>query len=204
MFELDTFTTLAAILAGITTGIIAITDDGRVKIGLVSLQYILTSILLNLASPIQVVVIKLVTGLTVCLILVMTARKIGRDRYIVQRFGLPTGRAFRMIAVLLVTTSAVGIGRSEFVTIPGIAPEALSAALLLGGLGLLQVSLLERPSNVAIGIISLLNGFEIVYVVLESSIAVMALMAIVHICVAVVVGIIELDLEEYDLQEVDL
>jgi hypothetical protein len=204
MVELHTIAPFAAILAGITTGIIVITDDSRIKIGLVFFQYALSSILLNLAAPIQIVVIKFVSGLTVCLILFVTARMIGEDRHIVRGFDLPAGRAFRMIAVLLVSTAAVGIGRSEFVSIPGIAPEALSAALLLGGLGLLQVSLLERPSNVVIGVISLLNGFEIVYVVLETSIAVMALIAMVHISVSVVIGIIELDVEEQDLQKVDL
>lgn len=202
MLEINALSPLAAILAGITTGIIIITDDDRVKIGLLSFQYLLSAILLNLGSSVPVVVIKIGSGFTVCLILTVTARQIGKHREIVQRLDLPTGRGFRMLAALLVTTSAVGIGRSELVAIPGIAPEALSAALLIGGMGLLQVSLLERPSDVAIGIICLLNGFEIVYVVLESSIAVMALIALVHISVAMVIGIIELDVDDYNLQDV--
>jgi hypothetical protein len=53
-----------------------------------------------------------------------------------------------------------------------------------------------KPPDVAIGLFSLLNGFEIVYVVLESSIAVMTLLALVHVCIAVVIGIVELDVEE--------
>ncbi len=200
MLESDLYGPLAAILVGISTGVIVIADDRRVKIGLLALQYILSAALLDLASPIQIVVIKLVTGLTVCLILVITTRQISTIDEEVRGSDLPAGRVFRIIAVLLVTTSAIGIGRSDFVTLPGIPPESLSGALLLGGLGLLQVSLLEKPTYIAFGIFSLLNGFEIAYVVLESSLAVIALLALVHICIAVVIGIIELDVEEHDVQ----
>jgi hypothetical protein len=159
VLETDVYGPLAAILVGISTGIIVIADNRRVKIGLLALQYILSAVLLDLAAPIQIVVIKIVTGLTVCLILVISARQISTTNDDVRGSDLPTGRVFRIIAVLLVTTSAIGIGRSDFVTLPGIPPE-----------------------------------------VLESSLAVIALLALVHICIAVVIGIIELDVEEHDVQ----
>jgi hypothetical protein len=200
MFELDSLAPITTILAGIASGILVVTDHKWVKIGIIALIYVLVSILLNTEAPQVLVVIKLVTGLTVSLVQINTVIQIGRDRPLTGRLDLPTSLPFRMIAVLLVTTASIGIGRSEFVTIPGVRPAALSTALLLGGMGLLIVSFFERPSNVAIGIICLLNGFELVYVALESSIAVMALLAVVHIAVAVVMGIIELDVEESDFQ----
>jgi hypothetical protein len=61
-----------------------------------------------------------------------------------------------------------------------------------------------KPPDVAIGLFSLLNGFEIVYGVLESSIAIMTLLAVVHVCIAVVIGIVELDVEEYFASDGDL
>jgi hypothetical protein len=200
IFEISSLAPVAALLVGVFSGILVIADDKRVKIGLLASQYLLVSVLLNAESLQVLVVIKVVTGITVSLVLINTAIQIGKVHHLSERIDIPASLPFRMIAVLLVTTASIGIGRSEFVSIPGIRPEALTAALLLGGMGLLHVSLFERPSDVAIGVFSLLNGFEMVYVSLESSIAVMALLTIVHIAVAVVIGIIELDVEDSDLQ----
>ena len=199
MIEIESITPLAAILLGVSAGILVITDDLRLKVGLLGFLYVLVSSLLYASGLDTLVVLKLVTGLTVSLVFIRTATQIGNIQPSSERLDLPTSLPFRMIAVLLVATASVGIGRSEFVSIPGISPEALSAALLLGGMGLLHVSIFERPSNVAIGIYCLLNGFDVVYVVLESSIAVMALLAMVHIGIAVVIGILEIDVEEPEL-----
>jgi len=187
---------LAMILVSICSGITVIIDNSRVKLGLLALQYSLITILIDPTTPNQLIVIKIVTGLIVVSVMYISAKQMDIRGGHENEQGLLTGRIFRMIAVLLVTTSAIGIGRSNFVTIPGIRPEALSSALLLGGLGLLQVSMFGKPPDVAIGLFSLLNGFEIVYGVLESSIAIMTLLAIVHVCIAIVIGIVELDVEE--------
>lgn len=200
MIEVDSLLPLAAVLAGISAGILVITTNKRMKIGLVIIQYILVSILMSPQSELDIVVIKLVSGVTASLIMINTINQLGKGRVVHKSIGLPTTLSLRMIAVLLVSTASVGIGRSEFVAIPGIRPEALSAALLLGGMGLLQVSLFDRPLNLVFGIFCLLNGFELVYIVLESSIALMALLALVHIGLSVVIGILELDVEETDLQ----
>ncbi|MCK5645397.1 MAG: hypothetical protein KAH97_01375 [Anaerolineales bacterium] len=188
---------LAVIIVSISAGVTVIIDNSRVKLALLALQYGLIAILIDPTTPNQLIVIKIVTGLIVVLVMYISAKQKGIWSDHENEQGLLTGRIFRMIAVFLVTTSAIGIGRSNFVTIPGIRPEALSAALLLGGLGLLQVSMFGKPPDVAIGLFSLLNGFEIVYGVLESSIAIMTLLAVVHVCIAVVIGIVELDVEEY-------
>lgn len=194
MLSFESISPMAAILCAITSGLIVIYENRQGRIALLFIQYLLVSILLNLGFSPQVV-IKLITGLTVSLILIITTRQSALVRFVPREVIIPSGLAFRMISVLLVTTAAVGIGRSELVILPGIAPQALSAALLLGGMGLLQASLFENATDIAIGIFTLLNGFEIAYVVLESALAVMALLAIVHISIAVVIAIIELDVE---------
>jgi hypothetical protein len=194
MPDLESISSIAAIICGIASSLIVIYENRRVRIGLLFILYILTAILLNLGISPQVV-IKLISGVTATLILTITTRQTDQVQDIPRVANIPSGLAFRMISVLLVTTAAVGIGRSELVILPDIAPQALSAALLIGGMGLLQVSLFENPINVAIGILMLLNGFEIAYVVLETSLAVMALLAIVHISIAVVIAIVELDVE---------
>ena len=194
--DMNDLTPLAVIMVSISTGVTVIIDNNRVKLGLLALQYVLSAILIDPTAPSQLIVIKIATGLIVVSVMYISARQKAIWGGHENEQGLLTGRFFRMIAVLLVTTSAIGIGRSNFVTIPGIRPEALSAALFLGGLGLLQVSMFGKLPDVAIGLFTLLNGFEIVYGVLESSIAVMTLLALVHVCIAVVIGIVELDVEE--------
>ena len=56
------------------------------------------------------------------------------------------------------------------------------------GFGFLQFGFNERPFRVGIGLFSMLSGFEIAYAKIEPSLAVIALLAAIHIGIALVVG----------------
>jgi hypothetical protein len=56
------------------------------------------------------------------------------------------------------------------------------------GLGLLQIGITEEPLRVGAGLLTLLSGFEIAYSSIEPSLAVVALLAAVHLGIALVVS----------------
>jgi hypothetical protein len=55
-------------------------------------------------------------------------------------------------------------------------------------MGLLQLGFQEEPVKVGIGLLTIISGFEVAYTTIEPSLAVMALLATVHLGIAVVVS----------------
>lgn len=66
------------------------------------------------------------------------------------------------------------------------------AAAILMSMGLLQLGLFRSPLRVVIGLITLLSGFEIAYSVIEPALAILALIASVHIGLAMVASYLTL------------
>jgi hypothetical protein len=116
--------------------------------------------------------------------------------------GLPTGWIFRILAVLLISTSALGFGGIQFFRFPGLHTVAAASSILLMGLGLLQLGLTEQPLGIGIGLVTLISGFEIIYSGLEPSLAVMALIAAIHVGIAIVISIFEIDVRSIPDSEV--
>jgi hypothetical protein len=187
---------IAAILTAVSAGLIVITEDERARIGLLGVQYVCVTILASFSIPFQIALIKLVSGGSVILILYATAKQRGWERASTTGSILPSGRLFRMIAVLLVSTAAVGIGRSSLFVSSQLDPAVIASALLLGALGLLQLGLLYQPIEIAIGLLTLLNGFEIIYTPLENSLAILGLLAAVQVGIALSISIVVLDTSE--------
>ena len=88
--------------------------------------------------------------------------------------------------------AAIGIGQANWMRIPDIRPEAIMAATILMSMGLLQLGLFRTPLRVCIGLITMLSGFEIAYAVIESALAILALLASMHIGLAMVVSYLTL------------
>lgn len=186
---------LLTIIAVISAGIIIILDDRKLGIGMLALQYICVSIFAGLFISDRVLPLKLIAGTSVILIMFRSAGQMGWKQNGGAEEALPSGRLFRIIAVLLLSTGSLGIGRSLFVGLPNIQPVAISSFLLLSALGLLQLSLRESPFEIALGLFTLINGFEIIYSSMESSLAVLALLALTHIGIAISISIITIDVE---------
>ena len=73
--------------------------------------------------------------------------------------------------------------------LPGsVSLSATLGAMLLLSLGLLHLGISEEPFRVGMGLLTALAGFEILYVAVEPSLAVLALMAAVHIGIAIIVS----------------
>lgn len=129
--------------------------------------------------------VKALTGVTATLVLwrtlsVVTADPDGDGDKLVDR------TSFRFVAGLVVLLAGVGISRGELISLPQLDPAVTLAATWMMASGLLQAGLFERPLRMGIGLLTFLSGFELIYSVLEPSLAVAALLAGVHLGLALI------------------
>ena len=185
------------LVAATATALVVVERPG-IQIGILAIQYSSVAWLTSLALPPQVAAVKLVAGLIACGILALTAAE---SRPAAESASGIAGRAFRAIAGILIMAAALGIGQSNWMRVPDIRPEAIMAAAILMSMGLLQLGLFRNPLRVSIGIITLLSGFEIAYSVIEPALAILALLASVHIGLAIVVSYLSLEAEPPDVVE---
>jgi hypothetical protein len=191
----ETIAPLSTILSGITAGIIIVSDDHRLRLGMLAFQYVCVTNLIALILPLKIVMIKLVAGWLACTVLGITMNQKGWYGVKNRTGALPTGWVFRMIAVLLVSTSVLGIGQFKLFSMLGVERVSIAGTVLLMGLGLLLIGLTEEPISVGIGLLTIISGFEILYSSLEPSLAVMALLASIHIGISMTVSIISIDVK---------
>jgi hypothetical protein len=182
-------------LVAITAVALILVERPGIQITILAVQYASVAWLSSLALPPQVAAVKVVAGMFTCGVLALT----------VAGSRAPTksdsGIAFRGIASILIMGAAIGIGQTDWMRIPDIRPEAVMAAAVLMSMGLLQLGLFRTPLRVTIGLITLLSGFEIAYSVIEPALAILALLASVHIGLAMVVSYLTLVAQPTGFQE---
>lgn len=174
------------VLVAATAFALIVVERPGLQIAILAAQYASVAWLSSLALPPQVAAVKVVAGMITCGVLALTvAGSRSPDES-------GSGRAFRVNAGILILGAAIGIGRTNWMRIPDIRAEAIMAAAILMSMGLLQLGLFRTPLRVCIGLITLLSGFEIAYAVIEPALAILALLASVHIGLAMVVSYLTL------------
>ena len=173
-------------LVAATAFALIIVERPGFQIAILAVQYASVAWLTSLALPPQVAAVKLVAGMITCGVLALT---VSGNRSSSES---GSGKVFRGFAAILIMGAAIGIGRSNWMSIPDIRPEAIMAATILMSMGLLQLGLFRTPLRVCIGLITLLSGFEIAYAVIEPALAILALLASIHIGLAMVVSYLTL------------
>ena len=177
-----------SVVVALTASLLLIIDRRRVLTVVLALQYLFVTWIVALSLPVLVASVKLVAGVIACSILAMAPkdRKENQDKRSTR--GVPSGLPFRIIAAVLIIASAIGWDWGNARIIDGLSWPATYAATILMGFGFLQFGFNESPFRVGIGLLSLLSGFEIVYATIEPSLAVVALLAAIHIGITLVVG----------------
>lgn len=180
---------LAVWMAAVTAPLLAVLSSRTLRLIVLGIQYVAVTLLASLALPGQVAAVKLVGGLIACGILALTSAA--------EAPAAATGRReaegrFRAVACVLVLAASLGIGQANWMQIPEITPVANAGATLLIAMGLLLIGLARRSFGACLGLMTFLSGFEIAYSVIEPSLAVLALLASVHIGLALVVSYLTL------------
>jgi hypothetical protein len=188
MIWLEEFAVVASIAVALTGALLILSDNRRLLLATLAVQYILVAWLASLSLPLQVAAAKLVAGLLACAIISVALANIGWSRQFMMPETIPSGMVFRIIAVCLVFLAAFGLGGDLWSTLPNITTVASYGSTFLIALGLLQLGFQEESVKVGIGLLTIISGFEVAYTTIEPSLAVMALLATVHLGIAVVVS----------------
>lgn len=178
---------LPAALAMLCGVWLVVDGDRRRSILALSVMFVCAAWLAVFGSGPASAGVKLLTGLVASVILWMTASGEGWESG-PELSRVPSGRVFRLLAAILVGAAAAGFSRANMIGLPVQTPGAITASLVLIGLGLLQTGLSEEPLRVGLGLLTMLAGFDLSYAAIEPSVAVMALMASTEVGVALVVS----------------
>jgi hypothetical protein len=150
-------------------------------------EYISLTWLVASAIPIEIAIVKLVAGMMAIAILAMSVMRVGQEPGFLNKEGLSSGVTFRIIAVLLIAATAWGLAARGWASLPrGMSREAILGSMLLLCMGFLHLGISEDPFRVGLGLLTSLAGFEILYAAVEPSLSVLALMAAVHIGIAII------------------
>ena len=153
-------------------------------------QYISVSWLAFTSLPTSGVAAKLITGFLVCLILYLGIRQIGDDSVPGDDQFLAANLSFRVIALLLVTVASVSVASSNLFALFDISMEASVGATFLIASSLLNLGLGTDQLRSGIGLLTLISGGELIYSFIEPSLALIALLAMVHLGIVLVLSYI--------------
>ncbi len=164
------------ILAAASTGLL-LSRDWRWDLALLAGQYLGAAILVAEHWPIGMAAVKLVAGwmatAAIGMTLTTTQPEVAPGRLWSQ------GRAFRLfMAAMIFVVTAAATPRVEG-AMGGVEAPVIAGALLLSGMGLLQLGTRGDIAHVVFGLLTVLAGFEIFYAAVEGSILVAGLLAIV-------------------------
>ena len=182
-----------------TAVFIIIVWDWRLTLLALAGQYLAAGLLfVDVLDP-RLAIVKVLTGWFVCLILYMTARqvddKVGKNgRLPAETAGahaLSASILFRFSAAMLLLAAVWTLARRPGLLLPALPAEFdyLNLAVYeLIGMGLLGVSLTADPLRAGTGIFMLMTGFELYYSVLEQSVAMLVMLAVVNMVLALVIS----------------
>ncbi len=187
--------------------VILVARDWRLTLFALLAQVLATSLLfVDVLDP-RLAVVKLLTGLFICLILYITARQVRwgelpedvspveavqlqAERQI--RLGpylLPTSAPFRLLLALLLALVVWTVSQQPGFRLPAITQGHLTLgvyALVL--FGLMQVSLTAEPLKAGLGLLMVMAGFELFYHALEQSVLMLAALAATNLVLALAIS----------------
>jgi hypothetical protein len=162
------------------------------SVALLAIQYVGVFVLVSLSWPFPMALSTLVAGWIAAFVLGFAIYSLlrentnsgeisGRDKGsagISFAYGTTvSARIFRLLAGILIALGAFSATPIIVAWVPGIPLEAAIGALVLIGLGLLQLGLTSHPIRVIIGLLTIISGSEIIYAVVEFSALVAGLLA---------------------------
>ena len=196
--DLAFFSVIAVLALLLTSAVNLVTLDWRWSTAWLGVQYLAVFVLVSVAWPLDLAVIKLVAGWMAASILGVAHSPLVDDQ--LPALSWPSGRLFRVLAASLVILTVLSLAPATVAWIPAVSLNQVWGAFLLIGMGLLQMGFSARPFRVMVGILTLLSGFEIMYAAVEPSALVAGLLAVITLGIALV-GAYLLNLESImDLQ----
>ena len=179
------FAWIAVVLIVITSVGLLLARDWRWSITLLSIQYVAMFVLILQHWPLGMGSVKVVAGWMATAILGMT--RSGLSNEILNDEDIwPRGRLFRIFAAGIVVIIVAGTTPSVDTIMADAGFAVTTGSLLLIGMGLLHLGMTTNILRVAIGLMTVLSGFEIIYSAVEGSVLVAGLLAVITLGLALV------------------
>jgi hypothetical protein len=179
------FAWIAVVLIVITSVGLLLARDWRWSITLLSIQYIAMFILILQHWPLGMATVKVVAGWMAAAVLGMTRSGLSNEN-LNEEDTWPRGRLFRIFAAGIVVIIVAGSTPSVDTIMADAGFAVTTGSLLLIGMGLLHLGITTDILRVAIGLMTVLSGFEIIYSAVEGSVLVAALLAVITLGLALV------------------
>ena len=180
-----TFAWVAVVLMVITSAGLLLVRDWRWSIILLAAQYTGMFILTLQHWPIGMASVKVVAGWMSAAILGMTRSGLSREALAEENIW-PRGLLFRLFAAATVVLIVAVVTPGVDTIMADAGFPVTNGGLLLIGMGLLHLGITARIMHVAIGLMTVLSGFEILYSTVEGSVLVAALLAVINLGLALV------------------
>ncbi|HET7010277.1 MAG TPA: hypothetical protein VFI11_05835 [Anaerolineales bacterium] len=179
---------ILGVVSGLTIVVaiaLVVVDDHRLALVFYLLEYLCVGGLLYIGGFPAAAWTRWGLAVAAAPIVWLTVVRLGRD-VLPYAAGLRGGRWFRLSAALLVAVGGMGFSSSLSGIFPGLTPAHARAASALFTLGLLQLGLSEDPLRWIFALTTCLLGFEVVYAIIEPSLAIQAILASIHLGILVV------------------
>ena len=180
-----TFAWTAVGLMVITSAGLLFVRDWRWNIILLAIQYLGMFVLTLQNWPTGMASVKVVAGWMSTVILGMTRSGLSDDAFTEESIGAH-GRLFHLFAAATVVLIVAVVTPGVDTIMADAGFPVTNGGLLLIGMGLLHLGITARILQVAIGLMTVLSGFEILYSTVEGSVLVAALLAVINLGLALV------------------
>jgi hypothetical protein len=174
------FSWIAVLVLTATSTSLLLNRDWRYDLGLLAFQYVGVFILVAQHWPVGMAAAKLVGGWMAAAALGMTLTALPAHEERLE--GLwPQGRTFRLFMVGVILVLTAGVTPRLQIALAGVQAPVIAGAILLMGIGLLQLGTSSQIVRVIFGLMTILAGFEILYAAVEGSILVAGLLVLVNL-----------------------
>ncbi|MFU8826519.1 MAG: hypothetical protein ACNA70_03410 [Brevefilum sp.] len=158
--------------------------DWRVNAAGLGVQYLAAFVLVMLSWPIELAIVKLITGWMATAAIAFTCL---RQKSHATSTEVPSNLFFRglagLLVVLLIFILAPALHEAVF---PAVDLMIIQGGLMLMGMSLMQLGMNSKPYLVIISLLSFLTGFEVIHAALELSTLLTGLLVIVNLGLALV------------------
>ena len=182
----------------ITAAVIFLTSDWRLSLASLLVQYVLVGLTLTRFIQAELAIVKILVGVLAAAILFLSARYIHDDKGAqengaqdTQFLGLqvgwqagPLGLPLRLLTLIMVFVGAIYFFDAYRSLLPVLSGETAGfpvdiafVSMWLAATGVIGLSLSGDPVRVAPAVLTILTAFELVYALLEPSLAVVGFLA---------------------------
>lgn len=182
----------------IAVGIVVLVSDWRLSLVALALQYLFVAILLSTLIPLQIAAVRMIAGGLVALMFYITARRTQPGRrhgggaqgstsgVLTPRAIFWTNLPFRFIGLALVVVSVIAAS-DQFVLLNAPLLFWVTGLWLTMG-GLLTIALTRDALKLGMGLLFFTSGFGIIYLSIDNSLVIYALLVIADLVIALAVS----------------